>query len=370
MRLSTLCVTVFWLLGVGVAQGQDGFAGASVSAVRRASAEVPAADSCAAAGGQTGVTASLSDQIPAGLDPECAATAWDECVCGPRWSATLDAMFLQRRTPRATLLMVNNKLPEQNLNAADFQFGFDAGLDVSVTRQSTNGPGIEFRYFGVEPWNATTTTPTTVGDWLTINTARLFEKEAGNTIDARCRAELQNFEINGRLPLHERLTMLVGFRYLELDERFDATLPGAEIPFAYEAITRNRLYGVQFGGQAVVWDVGGPLSIEGVGKAGVFANCAAQDSAFRIVPPIGPENVASAHGQANSTAFVGELGLQANYHLTERLSLRGGYRLLWVDGVALATDQVGVSDFIFGRGLDASGDAFYHGAFVGLQYVR
>ena len=87
-------------------------------------------------------------------------------------------MFLQRRTPRATVLMVNRDVPEQNLNAADFQFGFDAGLDVSVTRQSTNGQGIEFRYLGVEPWNATTT-PTTAGDPL-LTAKRTRPRLSGN----------------------------------------------------------------------------------------------------------------------------------------------------------------------------------------------
>ncbi len=196
----------------------------------------------------------------------------------------------------------------------------------------------------------------TVPPGLTVGT--------GSSIHARYKSDLQNFEINGRQQLGERLTMLVGFRYLELDERFDAALAGAEFPITYEAATRNRLYGVQFGGQAVLWDGGGPLTIEGVGKAGIFGNRAAQDSAFGAGYPV------HARGTAIPTAFVGEIGLSANYCFTDRLSLRGGYRLLWVDGVALATDQVAVSDFIFGGGIRASGDAFYHGAFIGLQYVR
>jgi hypothetical protein len=44
--------------------------------------------------------------------------------------------------------------------------------------------------------------------------------------------------------------------------------------------------------------------------------------------------------------------------------------MLWIDGVALATDQVAASDFVFARGLDPTGDVFYHGAFGGVQYVR
>ena len=53
--------------------------------------------------------------------------------------------------------------------------------------------------------------------------------------------------------------------------------------------------------------------------------------------------------------------------LTDHLALRGGYRLLWLDGVALASDQLAVSDFANGSGFNDSGNVFYHGAFAGFE---
>jgi hypothetical protein len=48
-----------------------------------------------------------------------------------------------------------------------------------------------------------------------------------------------------------------------------------------------------------------------------------------------------------------------------------GYQLLWINQVALVgTEQLASTDFVFSSGIDASGDSFYHGAAVGLQYVR
>ena len=67
---------------------------------------------------------------------------------------------------------------------------------------------------------------------------------------------------------------------------------------------------------------------------------------------------------------MGEIGIAGDYRLTDRWSVRGGYRLIWIDRVALATDQLAASDFVFARGIDPTGDVFYHGAFVGLHYVR
>jgi hypothetical protein len=49
---------------------------------------------------------------------------------------------------------------------------------------------------------------------------------------------------------------------------------------------------------------------------------------------------------------------------------RFAYQLLWINQVALATEQLASTDFLFSSGIDASGDTFYHGAAVGLQYVR
>ncbi len=286
------------------------------------------------------------------------------CDCGPSWTATLDILFLQRRQPAAAELMFNTNAPAQNLNASDFDFGFDPGVDLSVARQFSDRLGLEVRYFGMDAWNEATNVATTAGDPLRINTVPLLLTPAGDAIQARYRSDLNNLEINTQLAARDWLTMLGGFRYLELDERFAAALPGADVPFAYEAATRNRLYGVQLGARACLWNAGGPLSIEGLGKAGIYGNASAQDSRFSTGIVTLP-----AHDARTATAFIGEAGLSANYCLTERLSVRAGYRLLWVAGVALASDQVAVSDFVFDRGLNSSGDAFYHGAFAGLQYA-
>lgn len=293
------------------------------------------------------------------------ACGCDETCCGPLWIVTADAVFLERRSPASAVLMFNTQDASQNLNASSFDFPFQAGVDVSLARHFGRDNALEVRYFGVDQWNATATTTTTPGNLLQVNAAHPIFVAAGDSIGATDKSELHNFEVNGLHSLGNCLTLLAGFRYAELDEDFTATLIGSEVPFSYDARTRNRLYGFQLGGKASLWDRGGPLTIEGVGKAGVYANRAAQDSAH----PLGVVTL-PASGNTTATAFLGEVGATGSYRFTEHFSLRGGYRLLWIDGVALATDQVAVSNFIFNSGLKASGDAFYHGAFVGFEYVR
>lgn len=298
---------------------------------------------------------------------ECRQTAEAWCDGYPcdTWRVTADALFLQRRNPDAAALVVDALGGAQLLNAGDFDFGLQAGFDISLTRRLGECLGIEARYFGVDHWHAGAAAATAPDSLLQINASPAVSVWAGTGLDAHYSSELQNVELNAQYRIRERWTLLGGFRYAELDERFTADLVEPDIPFRYETAARNRLYGGQLGVSVTLWDSGGPLTIDAVGKAGIFGNAAAQDSAYDTGVVTVP-----AHDSASRTAFLGEIGLMADYRLTSRWSLRGGYRLLWIDGVALATEQVAASDFVLNRGMNTSGDAFYQGAFVGVQYVR
>jgi hypothetical protein len=302
-----------------------------------------------------------------GARSDCEPASCQACddAYPPRWTATADALILQRCDSSGAVLMFNTAEPTQNLNADDLEFPFKGGVDFTLARQFAGDNALQVRYFGIDGWNAAATAATTAEDLLQVNAALPVLTFAGSAIHASNSSELQNVEINGVRWLSDRLALLGGFRYAELDEHFAIGLADAPIPFRYDTRTRNRLWGGQLGADLVLWDRGGPLTVAAAGKAGVYGNAAAHDSRYStgVFAPV-------ASGQTASTAFIGELGLNGICHLTEHLSVHGGYRLLWIDGVALAADQVAVSDFLAHTGIDASGDVFYHGAFVGLQYVR
>jgi len=290
------------------------------------------------------------------------ACRWGGLSCSPTWTVTAEALFLQRRGPAPAVLMFNTANEIQDLNASSFNFDFRPGADVSLAYNINPGNALEVRYLGIDQWHASANAVTTPGDLLQINAAIPLFAFAGTAMNADYTSEFHNFEINGWHRVSDRLALLAGFRYAELDEQFQITLADTVIPFTYDARTWNRLYGFQLGGKAALWDRGGPFTVEGIGKAGICGNAAEQGSTF----PIGFTSV-PANDSKTTAAFMGEIGLTAAFRLGEHLSLRGGYRLLWMDGVALATDQVAASDFFNNSGIDASGDAFYHGAFAGLQ---
>ncbi len=56
------------------------------------------------------------------------------------------------------------------------------------------------------------------------------------------------------------------------------------------------------------------------------------------------------------------------YQLNDYWWVRGGYQLLWIEGAALASDQVAVSDPFHGHAaIDTNGSPFFHGAIIGLE---
>ncbi|MDZ4848106.1 MAG: BBP7 family outer membrane beta-barrel protein [Pirellulaceae bacterium] len=318
-----------------------------------------------------GVNARAQQDSDPSFDAMGRGPACDDMGCGnqrsrsvcasPVWTATADALFLHRSDPSSAILAFNTTNPAENLNARDLHFGVHTGFDLSLTRQLSCDNAIEIRYFGIDHWRTAASATTTPGDLFQINAAVPIFTFSGTGIDANYSSALHNAEINGRHRVNEWLDVLSGFRYAELNEHAFANLVDSAVPFNYDNATRNRLYGFQLGGQALLLGRGA-FGLDAIGKAGIFNNQSAQNSTINTGLVTLP-----ATGNGSRTAFIGELGLLGRLQVTNHLKLRGGYRLLWLDGVAQASQQLAASDFANGTGLNSSGEVFYHGAFAGLE---
>ena len=292
----------------------------------------------------------------------CLPTVTENAGC---WTATADTLFLGRHDPRPQEVMYDVALPSRNLNAAEFQLGFQPGVDISLWRRLSLDNSLEIRGFIIDEWGASATTPTTSGDLLEFHAVQPVNTRAGSSVDSKFGSKLYDFEINGHCQLTERWSALAGFRYLELDERITATVVGGRTPFVYNIGTDNRLYGFQLGLQRTMWDQGGPLVIDWGGTAGIYGNRAVNTSYFstgRVTIP--------GYAKTSPSAFVGEMGVTGRYRFTERLSARFGYRILWIEQVALASDQIPQTDFILDSSITANREATYQGVFLGLQFVH
>ena len=133
--------------------------------------------------------------------------------------------------------------------------------------------------------------------------------------------------------------------------------------------TCNQLYGFQLGADIGVYDMGGPLQINVLCKAGIFDNFAHQNYQRMVVTNGIVTTNTSLVGGRNQAAFLGEAGAVATYALTKRLAFRASAEVLWLTGVALAPEQVTAVNLRTLRDtINTSGAAFYYGGGLGLEY--
>jgi hypothetical protein len=300
----------------------------------------------------------------------CGGGCCDGCWA-PLWTVRADALLLDRsRLPSQTLLV--NGVFAPLFNANQFDEPVQVGWEIDVTRRLNCDWDVEARYFdlGGQSANSPTITSSNGAGVLYAPTAQgLFFPPVNTSLSYTSR--LQDVELNARRGLNDWLTVLAGFRYLDLDDRIlvkELTVTaGADATQKLEGF--NSLVGFQIGADASLWRRGS-FSVDALVKAGIYDDLARNALTYDSTSLA----VHSATGaSADRAAFCGEIGITLNYELTQRLSVRGGYELLWLDGVALASQQLSINPPPILRPAAAvatGGDLFYNGAFVGLEYRR
>ena len=323
------------------------------------------------------------------------------CSC---FYGQVDALFLTRESRfRDQPIIVDPNTGTTFLSTSDLDSDFDPGVRVTAGMRLCDNWGLEFSYFGLFDSDASASVVSPgPGSFLTFP-----DNLAGNVfvdID-RVRADyssrLHSFEVN--LPCCtgcctdcctvscgdavgecgcgmacssgcgfgncQSCSWFAGFRYLNLREELNLgvqrDIGGGIEDGSYNVRTRNRLYGVQVGGR--VRRTRGRIGWEGVGKTGIFGNDSEQQQSVTDFPnfPLRPTTSNSSGG----VAFVNEASLTALYRLTHIWTARVGYTALWIEGLALAPDQL---DFDFanaqgGNQLNNGRGLLLHGVTVGLE---
>ena len=293
------------------------------------------------------------------------------CGCDPRWTLRAGALWMKRADPSSAVLVTDGTLVTPVLNANQFNFDFAPGYELDAIRHNAGGSGwdLEARFFNVDNMNASV--PTILSPTGAF-TSYLIPLGNGlpSTISGSYDSSLLSTELNvRRQAAPDWLTVLAGFRYLRLSEK-GATLlqdigPGLNLA-TIQNNSNNDLFGAQLGAEIDLLTQG-RFNFNTFGKAGLYANHNSNNvfisqSAF-------PATFASS-ASSTQAAFVGELGFVSAYRITDSLSLRSTYQLMWVDGVALASDQVAVSNPLVGTASIDRNGTFYQGFFVGLEYTR
>lgn len=271
------------------------------------------------------------------------------------------AVFLKRESPDSVALVFNNagNGPEV-LNGNDFDFDYKAGIDAGVIFQrSDHDFGIGVRFISVNDWTASRSVTGLTN--AAINTNPVQNLTSSNVHGAYS-SELESFEVNLRKTYSPCVTLLAGFRYIDLDEQLDFHFYGGSSPDLFWR-TNNNLYGFQLGAEAVLHQ-SCKWQIDGFGKFGIFANDASVNSQTII-----PNNPNDTNGGTDDdhTAYFAELGINGSYQLSDCWSVGAGYRVMWLDGVLEAANQVPVTSNTAATLSHDYSSVFYHGATASLQ---
>lgn len=268
------------------------------------------------------------------------------------FTVQLDAIFL-RRSESTVLPLVNGANP---YGAQNLDLPYRLGPRISIIGYNLAGSNwdAEFTYFDV---NGMQTQQASAG------ATTLFTNPAVNfgarTVSSTYRESLYSTELNLRRRFGDRWTFINGFRWIQLRSDLATDLVGA----SHRINVNNHLYGYQLGGNMKIlsWN---NFDLDTWLKAGIYGNAADQET-----NTVGIGGAAPAFGASGGrAAFVGEIGLVGTYRWNDWLSFRAGYQAIWLDGLAIAPDQILVSNVATGAAvLDTSKTLLYHGGIMGME---
>lgn len=287
----------------------------------------------------------------------------EQCPCGPRWTFVGETIVLQRSNTRSQSLFLSSRTADELLNSKNLNFPMEFGPKAGVIRHGIFGSDydVEAAYFHVNNFEASAFLPDNSRMVIDVNDAFLSTDST-----ARYESALYCGEINVRWQWLDWLTLLSGFRMIELNEEYNAFGTGTQTqtPVLLDVKAYNHMYGYQLGAVGEIFNLGGPLQIEALCKAGVYGNFADQNIRAANVGFI-DQTLSAA---MERVSFMGEIGLTAKYAITERLAFRASYQAMWLTGVALAPEQIDVSNFTLGATkVNLDGGVFYHGGGMGFE---
>jgi hypothetical protein len=224
--------------------------------------------------------------------------------------------------------VVYNSGLQEVFNSATADRGMASGPDIMLSRNLGPNWDIEARYFQVDGWNVNNVMQNPHG-LLALGYHSFGIAETFSLTD---KTRLYNIEVNLRNRYFERWPLIVGFRTMQLHERFQV----AELLPAYSTDictqTNNFLWGCQVGAEPILWRPNDRFQLDGLIKTGIYGGHSYQQTIFPTLP-------SGLSDSRCSVPFVAELGISGVWAFAKHWSLDVGLELLWVTNMALAMDQ-------------------------------
>lgn len=271
-----------------------------------------------------GYLVSVGTACAAVLGLACAAGA-EEPATGSPWSFDVAALAWQRSAPDAGTIVAANPAGTPFLSGGDLDFGLGTGLEATLSYQAFPATSVEARLLYAKTDGSNTFVAP--GGFIGVG----FTGPGGTTFTSEFETRLSGGELNLRHGYSDRFSVLAGLRKLSVDDRLRTVLNANVATGLYEA--ENDLTGLQIGAQVTLGAPSDRWSVLGVGKLGAFRT----KSSAGITEFAGVNEIGGFSRQDSRTAYAAELGLTAEYRLSERAKLTFGYQVLWLNDMAQAT---------------------------------
>ena len=309
--------------------------------------------------------------------------------CAPRWAdVVVEATFFNfepgynNSQVLASLGAANNPV----LNTDNVDYTTQGGVRMSLNRMVSPGGFLEFSYLGIGNWSQQQSV-TGAGNLFSPFSAfgtnpvgGYAETDAGSLMLYSTSNNFNSFELN----FHRFFTAencwwqsgwWIGLRYVRVDDSAVLNTQGATGTLTYLCDAKNDLFGAQIGMDTALrlttrW------TISCFGEVGVYGNRSNQESIITFTGASAPlqEKAAQRRG-----SMVVEAGGMSTFKLFPRATLRAGYQIVYIDGIALGGDSLNfqtngnsaLGTALAGRSpvLNDNGNALYYGPTVGFEYV-
>ena len=308
---------------------------------------------------------------------------------GPHYfDISADVVFLQARELFSSLGPLSSAGAGPNaprvLNPNDSSEDFEPGWQIAGRYDIGALSVLEASYMGLYDIGFSETIDATAASGLPFNLFTPFSNFGTGTIvggfdfanqhTVNYESDLQSLELTYRrywVGNNPRVsgTYLIGARYVRMTEDFDftsngLTMNGAGVaaPASLALDSENDLVGFQFGGDGWIGLRQG-LRIGAEGKAGVYNNSYSLSSSATL--PEDDDFAVTTSG--DQVAFVAEGGGTIVADILPSFSIRGGYKVLFLNSIATA--GASFPSTLDGSGVGTQGHALYHGFHGGLEYV-
>ncbi len=307
-----------------------------------------------------------------------------------RWYFRGDAVALKRDTSGGQPMAVLGITPV--LGTGDLKFDFQSGYRLLVGRTLGKHYRIDYSYMDLAEWNETASVRNTTVNALggNGNLSSPFSNfgnpavagfDYSNFVSLRYRSNFDDMELNlwHQLPMPcgpAEASWMIGARYMTLREQLDYHSV-SDRPLAAGNVndiataTNNRVLGLQIGG-LFEYQATSRCWIDCEFKAALCDNKASLTTDYTNTDNNGTVTNYLNRVEQSGTTYLADLSVTLTYQFSPSLTSHIGYRAIWIDNLAMASNNFQSDAALLMSGpavMDDTGNIAYHGPHVGLTLM-